>query len=443
MVPHEEKKQRLLAEFHALGDHQARLGKNTSNLFRERTGSTRRIDVRDLDTVIGVNRDQQWVEVEGMAPYVKLSEATLRHGVMPAVVPQLKSITIGGAVSGVGIESSSFKFGLPHETVLEMDVLVGDGRVLTCTPGNEHRDLFFGLANSYGTLGYVLKLKARTIPVCSYVKLEHLRFTHPEAFFAAVGEWSNADIDFLDGTVFAPDDHYLTIGRFVDAAPYTSDYTYLDIYYRSIPTRRSDYLTTYDYLWRWDTDWFWCSKNLCMQYRLVRRLLRAKRLNSISYTKVMRWNARWKVTKTINRILGYYPESVIQDVDIPLDKASEFLDFLHREIGIKPIWVCPIGAYDKSAAFPLYPLDPNVLYINFGFWDSVKTREKHPPGYRNKKIERRVAELGGIKSLYSDSYYTREEFWQHYNESVYRSLKRKYDPHNRLSDLYDKCVLRR
>ncbi len=48
---------------------------------------------------------------------------------MPFVVPQLKTITLGGAVTGLGIESSSFRSGLPHESVLEMEVLVGDGRI--------------------------------------------------------------------------------------------------------------------------------------------------------------------------------------------------------------------------------------------------------------------------------------------------------------------------
>ena len=53
---------------------------------------------------------------------------------MPAVVPQLKTITLGGAVAGVGIESSSHRYGLVHDTMLELDVLLGDGRVVACTP---------------------------------------------------------------------------------------------------------------------------------------------------------------------------------------------------------------------------------------------------------------------------------------------------------------------
>ena len=56
-----------------------------------------------------------------------------------------------------------------------------------------------------------------------------------------------------------PVEAYLTLGRNSDAAVKTSDYTGQQIYYRSIQRARKDYLTAHDYLWRWDTDWFWCS----------------------------------------------------------------------------------------------------------------------------------------------------------------------------------------
>jgi FAD/FMN-containing dehydrogenase len=50
--------------------------------------------------------------------------------------------------------------------------------------------------------------------------------------------------------------------------------------------------------------------------------------------------------------------------------------------------------------------------------------------------------LGGIKSLYSESYFTREEFAQAYAMAQYQALKAKYDPSGRMLGLYEKCVLR-
>ncbi len=204
-----------------------RLDKPTSNLFRDRKqGDRQGLDVRDFNSVIAVDTSHGWVEVEGMTTYAALTDACLEHAVMPSVVPQLKSITIGGAVAGIGIESSSFKYGLVHETVDEMEILLGDGSTVVCAPDNEHRDLFYGFPNSYGTLGYALKLRVKTVPVKPYVQLEHIRHRNADAYFRDLGRWCGEDIDFLDGTVFGPGEYYLTVGRFVENAPYTSDYTF-------------------------------------------------------------------------------------------------------------------------------------------------------------------------------------------------------------------------
>jgi len=345
-------------------------------------------------------------------------------------------------VAGVGIESSSHRHGLVHDTMLELEVLLGDGSIVTATPDNEHADLFFGFPNSYGTLGYALRVKAKTVPVRPYVRLEHLGFSLPEPFFKELERQLHAqDADFIDGTIFDPQRLFLTLGRFADAAPYTSDYTFANIYYRSIAGKREDYLSIHDYLWRWDTDWFWCSKNVFAQNAIIRRLYGREKLNSRTYTKIMRWNARHGVTKKVERVLGLHSESVIQDVDIPLARAAEFFEFYAREIALWPQWICPIGFTSQKKNFTLYPRE-NDWYVNFGFWDVKRTREARPRGYFNRLIEQKVAELGGIKSLYSESFYPEAEFYGHYGGEGYAALKRKYDPGGAFPDLYSKCVLR-
>ena len=438
-----EKKKRLAEEAKTAGGNIG-LNKNTSNLFRDRSNaSKKRLNVKDFTQVLAVDATEGWVDVEGMTTYADLVDATLEHGMMPTVVPQLKSITIGGAVSGVGIESSSFKYGLVHETVQEMEILQADGRTLVCTPDNEHKRLFFGFPNSYGTLGYALRLKVKCIPVRPYVRLSHYRYTDPDTYFKDVDRWCNKEVDFVDGTVFSGDEMYLTIGEFCDDAPRVSDYTYLDIYYRSLREKQSDYLTTKDYIWRWDTDWFWCSKHFYVQNPLMRRIVGKSRLNSTTYTGMMRWNSKWGLTRALSRVVGTRTESVIQDVDIPIENAPEFLRFFQREIGIKPVWICPIRVFDATKRFSLYKMDAGTTHINFGFWDVVKTRERLGEGHFNRLVERKVIELGGIKSLYSDAYFSPEEFWRCYDRTEYEALKAQYDPGGLLQDLYAKCVLKR
>jgi len=417
------------------------LRKDTSNLFRDPDRSERRrLDLRGFNHVVAIDPDHGWVEAEGMTTYEDLVAATLGRGMLPAVVPELKTITLGGAAAGVGIEASSFRYGLVHESLLELDVLTGNGQVVTCRPDNEHADLFFGFPNSYGTLGYALKLKSKAVAAKPYVRLEHRRFRDMARFFAALEGECNGDADFVDGVAFGPGEIHLSTGRFVDAAPYVSDYSFEHIYYRSIRDRESDYLTAHDFIWRWDTDWFWCSKNLGAQIPWIRRLYGRERLGSRTYQRIMRWNSRWGLTKALDRLRGTYAESVIQDVDIPIGNAAAFLDFFQREIGIEPVWVCPMVGSGSADRFPLYELEPRRLYVNFGFWDVVRRRDRFAPHHFNRAIEDKVVALGGIKSLYSESFFSRETFDRVYGGDAYRALKAKYDPGGAFPQLYDKCV---
>jgi len=432
-----------LKPLHGAGTAPLGLEKRTSNLFRDRhETSKQRLDLSAFDHVIEIDPARGWVDVEGMTSYEHLVDATLVHDVMPAVVPQLKTITVGGAVAGVGIEATSFRHGLVHDTMLELDVLLPNGEVVRCTPHNEHRDLFFAFPNSYGTLGYALRVRVRTLPVKTHVRIVHQRHDHPDAFFADLASKCASDADFVDGVVFGPGSQVATSAQFVDNAPWRSDYTFEHIYYRSLLQKEVDYLSTRDYLWRWDTDWFWCSRNVCAQHPLVRRVLGRGRLNSRTYTRLMRWNDRWGLTRHLSRLRGRHPETVIQDVDIPLAHVGDFLEFLLREIGILPIWICPIGVADATRRFTLYPLEPGTRYFNFGFWDVVESTVAHDSGHYNRLVEHEVLRLNGIKSLYSDSFFTREEFAEAYDMSTYAAIKAKYDPQGRALDLYEKVVLR-
>jgi FAD/FMN-containing dehydrogenase len=103
------------------------------------------------------------------------------------------------------------------------------------------------------------------------------------------------------------------------------------------------------------------------------------------------------------------------------------------------VWLCPIKLRDAET-WPLYPMDPDTLYVNVGFWATVELKPGQQPGTHNRLIEKVVTDLGGHKSLYSESFYAREDFWRLYNGERYRALKREFDPDGRLPDLYDKCV---
>ncbi len=440
---------RLLGSFAAIpATEQVRLAKRTSNLFRERTrASAPGLDTSGLTGVRVVDTGTRTAEVDGMCTYEDLVAATLPHGLMPLVVPQLRTITLGGAVTGLGIESSSFRNGLPHESVLEMDILTGAGEIVTAAPDNEHADLFRGFPNSYGSLGYATRLLIELEPVRRHVALRHVRFHDLEALCTAVGEvvskreHDGEPVDFVDGVVFSRDEAYLTLARHSDESGPTSDYTRQQIYYRSIQhdgtEPKRDLLTTHDYLWRWDTDWFWCSRAFGAQNPRVRRLWPRRWRRSSAYWKLVALDQRLHRSDRLEARRGNPPrERVVQDVEVPLEHTAEFLHWFLDTVPIEPIWLCPLRLRGERT-WDLYPLRPGTTYVNVGFWSSVPGGE---PGATNRAIERRVGELDGHKSLYSESFYSRADFDALYGGDAYAVLKAKHDPHGRFPHLYDKAV---
>jgi FAD/FMN-containing dehydrogenase len=438
-----------------------RLAKRTSNLFRFRDSepkdrqhpndpqaqaAARGLDVSAFGHVLRVDPVRRTAWVGGMTTYEDLCDATLKHKLMPLVVPQLKTITLGGAVTGLGIESTSLRSGMPHESVTEMEILTGDGRVVRATDDNEYSDLFRGFPNSYGTLGYSLSLTIELEPVQPFVHLRHFRFGTPEACMDAVaqiaeeGSFQGHRADFVDGTAFAPDELYLTVGAFSDVAPWRSDYTRLQIYYESIRRDKEDFLTIRDYLWRWDTDWFWCSRPFGVQKPLVRRLWPRRYRRSDVYRKLVAFDRHHGLSALLTERRQLPPrEFVTQDVEIPVERGAEFLRFFAENVGMSPVWMCPLRLRGERV-WPLYPLEPGEVYVNFGFWGTVALPAGRKDGYHNRLVEDEVAKLGGHKSLYSTSFYAEDDFYRRYNGDAYRALKHAYDGGGRLLSLYEKCV---
>jgi FAD/FMN-containing dehydrogenase len=427
-----------------------RLHKQTSNLFRQRDAAHTALEADGFAGVIEVDAAACTADVLGMTTYEDLVAATLPHGLSPLVVPQLKTITLGGAVTGLGIESTSFRNGCPHESVLEMDILTGDGQVVTARPDNEHRDLFYGFTNSYGTLGYALRLKIELEPVTPYVHLRHLRFNRitecADAIERVCGDrmYDGEAVDFVDGTWFSSNECYLTLGTYTKTAPSASSYTGQQIYYRSIQSRDEDWLTTHDYLWRWDTDWFWCSRAFGAQNPRLRRVWPSRWRRSDVYWKLIGLERKYGVKHRLDARHGKPPEEeVIQDIEVPVTRLAEFIEFLDARTGIQPVWLCPLRQRDPAAVWDLYPLDPDTLYVNVGFWSTAPLPAGAGDGYHNRAIEEMVRDLGGRKSLYSTSFYPEDEFWETYGGDTYEVLKKTYDPDGRLLDLYAKTVQRR
>ena len=143
--------------------------------------NTKQINISNFNKILSVNTNENYVVAE---PGVSMEQITdfllnLKCGPhMLPVTPEFKHITIGGAINGLGIESSSCKYGLFEKTVLKYEVILTNGNVIEATPENEYQDLFFALPGSYGTLGIVTKVYIKIIPTEKYVRVKYKVFSN-------------------------------------------------------------------------------------------------------------------------------------------------------------------------------------------------------------------------------------------------------------------------
>ena len=381
------------------------------------------LDIRDLDRILDIDPVARTCTAEPGVTFIDLVAATLELGLVPILVPEFKTITIGGAVAGCAVESMSFQEGGFHDGCLEYEVITAKGEVLVCTPDNEHALLFQMMHGTFGTLGVLSKLKFKLVPAQPFVKVSYQKFTSLAAYKAAIWHHYQArDMDFMDGIVHAPDECVLSLGRFVDWAPFTNRYDWTKAYCESTNTLAEDYLKTADYFFRYDR-----GVTSVHPKSTLGRLLFGKFLGS-SQVLELAARAHW--------LLGTTKPTVTVDVFIPFSKIDAFIEWCTAEFGFFPLWVVPYrrGHDYEWISDGFFKTLNDELFVDLAIYGMKQQDEKN----HYKIIEDKLLEMGGVKTLISHNYYSEQDFWKTWNKSNYDAVKAKTDPNNVFRDLYSK-----
>ena len=66
-------------------------------------------------------------------------------------MPELDDLTIGGLINGAGIETSSHKYGLFQSIVVELELVMPDGKLIHCSKvgGRLGKILFLFCSENY------------------------------------------------------------------------------------------------------------------------------------------------------------------------------------------------------------------------------------------------------------------------------------------------------
>ena len=196
--------------------------------------------------------------------------------------------------------------GLVHDTLTELDVLTGDGRDRhAARRTTSTRDLFFGFPNSYGTLGYALRLTRTDDARCKpFVAISSTAASAmPEACFAALDARVPRRRRFRRRRrVRAAIDLVLTVGRFVDPRA-VRQRLHVRAHLLPLDPRARERLPHRARL------------PVALGHRLVLVLEERRRAAAagapaataasasirVTYQKIMRWNSRGGVTRALDR----------------------------------------------------------------------------------------------------------------------------------------------
>ena len=385
--------------------------------------SDEKIDLSDLNEILHINTEKQICIAEPGVTFIDLVTATMKYGLVPIIVPELKTITIGGAVAGCSIESMSYKHGGFHDTCLEYEIITAKGNVLICTPDNENNLLFQMVHGTFGTLGIISKLKFKLIPAKPSVKVTYEKYNNIEDYKSAIwGHYENKDVDFMDGIIHSPTEYVLSVANFVDDAPYTHNYKWMRIYYLSTKKRKEDYLKTPDYFFRYDKG--------------VTNVNPKSFLGRFFFGKFINSTRTLKLVEKFRRLIPSDKIPITVDVFIPFSKVSNFMEWYKKEVNHFPLWCVPykfVRGYEwLSADFLLKTKDELILDL------AIYGMEKKGDKNYYKIIEDELMNIGGIKTLISSNYYSESDFWKIWNKENYDKVKRKTDPNNIFRDLYTK-----
>ena len=391
---------------------------NGNHLFGLKTvNKATKISLSEFTDILAA--DSKTITVESSITIKAVLDYLIPRGYILQVTPDMSHLTIGGIIAGIGGGSCSFRYGYFHEIMTQFNIIIGNGELLTCTP-TQNADLFYGVPNTLGTLGYITQITLKTRKCAPYIRTQNLHYEDMTSFFRALEKYqADAATDFLDGTIFGKTTFVLVVGQFRDTLDGKLDNFINDkVYWKAIQTDKVHWFKTIDYIYRWDTDMYYTSM-IIPEWMNIRSIRRCIPPNLIPFIK------------KILPFLGIDNDikDIVSDVLIPFSKMREFYSWYDREIGLYPVYICPA---QSKGGFSFWKED---LLCDFGIAYGIETSNA---AQKREKIEQKMLRLGGRKFLYSRTRMNQSDFWSIYDRDEYMSLRKKY--HAKSPQWFDKIT---
>ncbi|KAJ4305667.1 hypothetical protein N0V90_001198 [Kalmusia sp. IMI 367209] len=406
--------------------------------FRINHGSTnstrpslkkRVVDISELRNVVKVDTASRTALVEPNVPMDRLVEATLPHGLVPPVVMEFPGITTGGGYAGTAGESSSFRHGFFDRTINSVEMVLADGEVVKASE-QENQDLFRGAAGAVGTLGITTLLELQLTQAKTFVKTTYYPTRSvTEAVRDIRKQTENPKNDYVDGILFSMDHGAIVTGEMTDEIPADRKpqtfsnpwdpwfYLHVESRTRSATSPVIEYIPLAEYMFRYDRGGFWVGRS-------------AFKYMNFPFNKYTRWFLDdFLHTRMLYRALHASGESrsyVVQDMALPYPNAEHFIKYTDDKFGIWPLWLCPLKQSPQPTMHPHTKGDlKDDQMLNIGLW-GFGPRDRKQFLEKNRDLEKRLGELGGMKWLYAHTYYSETDFWKQFDREWHEGLRKKY-----------------
>jgi FAD/FMN-containing dehydrogenase len=137
------------------------------------------IDSRTLHTIHHV--DAYTAVVDAGVRWIDLLTTTLRQDRTPPVLTDFLDLSVGGVLQVGGIGGHAHRAGFVVDNVHELQVVTGEGHLLTCSPTYE-ADLFHAILGSLGQLGLIVRAHIQLAPAPTHARVLQLFYTDLEQY---------------------------------------------------------------------------------------------------------------------------------------------------------------------------------------------------------------------------------------------------------------------
>lgn len=142
-------------------------GQGHSNYGRPMVQGGVVIDMNMLNTIHGIAPDR--IVVDAGITWSAVIDAVLGRGFTPPVLTGFTGLSVGGTLSVGGIGGTSHLYGMQTDNVLELKVVVADGRELTCSAA-QNADLFNAVRAGLGQVGIITGATLKLMPAPARVR---------------------------------------------------------------------------------------------------------------------------------------------------------------------------------------------------------------------------------------------------------------------------------